>query len=280
MIKHAASLVVFLFAAACGTPDAAPVDRTAGTPAVASPAATPTIHGDWRARVQAEVAALKADAPALYAELTALAPSRTRAGLPRFTQTLSSDPRATSVLLDRLVRGGAVAERLALAEALGRTTGTYADALVDLLDAEATPEVRGVLVFVARRAPADHALRVLQRGFADASPEVVAEAARVAAGHAAGVHLAGELRTALTSTAAPVRAEAARTLGLLGVAAARTDLLARLADGDADVRLASLRALDQLAPGSVTLATLGTLARDADPRVARLAARLADTAVR
>ena len=167
MWKASVSLILLL-SAACGGTEDAPVDRASSAPLVApAPAQAPTIDGDWRARVQADVAALQAQDPSLYAELMALAPAKTRAGHLRFTSTPSADPRATSVLIDRLLRGASEDERAALIEALPRTRGMYADALVELFSSEPVASVRAVYVHAAKRAPADHALRVLQRGLAD-----------------------------------------------------------------------------------------------------------------
>ena len=280
MIRQAVTLVIFL--AACGAPDDTSIDRSATPlrPAVTTPTQQP-IGGDWRVRVAAEVSDLRTSAPALHAELTALAPSRTRAGILRITSTPSADPRATSVFLDRLARGdGSAAERAAYAEVLARTTGTYADALVDLFAAEREVAVRAAYVHTVRRVTTDHAVTVLQRGLADPSAEVQAEAARVAGGHPAGTRVAAELRAALVSSAPEVRSEAARALGILGVDTARGELLARLGDGAPEVRLEALRALDRIAPGSIDAVMLSTLARDTDERISRLAVKLADTAVR
>jgi hypothetical protein len=280
MTRQAVALIIFL--AACGGPDdATTIDH--GTPLrpVATAPNTRPITGDWRVRVAAEVSDLRATAPALHAELMALTPSTTRAGLLRFTSTPSADPRATSVFLDRLERGtGSLAERAALAEVLARTTGTYADAIVDLFAAEREPAVRTAYIHAVKRVPTEHAVTLLQRGLADPSAEVQAEAARIAGGHAAGTRVAAELRAALAASASEVRSEAARALGILGVDTAHGELLARLGDGSPEVRLEALRALDRIAPGSVDAGRLAALSRDSDERIARLAAKLADTAVR
>ena len=277
MMKTALSLLVVVFAA-CTSADEPTVDRT---PTVASePAHAPTISNDWRARGAADVAAMKQTSPTLLAELQALAPSKTRAGHLRFTSTLPSDPRATSVLLDRLTRGASDDERAALVEALPRTTGTYADALVDLYDTERVPTVRAVYVFAAKRAPSELALHVIRRGLADRDPVVQAEAARTAASHAVGAQVETELRAALGANSAVVRAAAARALGVLGIEAARDDLVHRLSHDAAEVRLQALRALDRVAPGAVGGGMLGQLARDTDPRVSALASKLDNTATR
>jgi len=118
-----------------------------------------------------------------------------------FTSDALHDPRAASVFLDRLSRGGESDEvRAALVEALPRTGGTYADAAIDLLANETSAMVRGSYVFAARRAPAAQAIVLIKRGLADAAPEVQAEAARSAAAHPSGKQLAPELRATLASS--------------------------------------------------------------------------------
>ena len=279
MTRQAVALIIFL--AACGGTEDTTIENPGAPlkPAVTAPAQSGST--DWRVRVAADVADLRASDPTLLAELTAIAPQRTRAGILRFTTTPSADPRATSVFLDRLARGsGTAAERAALGEVLARTTGAYADALVDLFAAERDASVRSAFVHSAKRSSSEHAVTVIQRGLGDPAAEVQAEAARIASAHPSGARLAPELRLALASAAPEVRSEAARALGILGVEAARGKLVARLGDGAADVRLESLRALDRIAPGSVDAATLSTLSRDGDERISRLAVRLADTAVR
>ena len=280
MTRQAVALIIFL--AACGGPEDTTMETTPGTP-LKPTVTTPTqaVNADWRARVAADVADLRTSAPALLAELTAVMPQRTRAGILRFTSTPSADPRATSVFLDRLAHGsGTVAERAALGEVLARTMGTYDDALIDLFAAERDASVRSAYVHTAKRATSEHGVTVIQRGLRDPVAEVQAEAARIAAGHPSGARLAPELRAALASSAPEVRSEAARALGILGVESARGELVSHLRDGSPDVRLESLRALDRIAPGSVEAAMLSSLARDSDERISRLAVKLADTAVR
>ncbi|HVK88968.1 MAG TPA: HEAT repeat domain-containing protein [Kofleriaceae bacterium] len=273
MWKRAACLVIAL--AAC---TASSDDRT--TPTAAPPSSSNQPRGDWRARIAADASELRSSAPAHYAELRGAAPQTTRAHTLRFTTELIRDPRAASVFLERLAEGSDSAEvRAALVEALPRTGGIYADAVAELIVNERDAAVRTAYVFTMRRAPADLAIAVLARGLADDDTSVRAESARSAAAHTDGARLAGELRAALSASDPQLRVEAARALGILRVTGAQPELSVRLSDASADVRLEALRALDRIAPGSLTgRPALEALASDPDPRVARLAASLAGRA--
>lgn len=259
-------------------PVSAPVatDSVAPTPTPTSPTVAPArVATTWRDRVRSDLAAMKASAPQLLVELTQLAPSKTRAGFVRFTSDAIHDPRAASVFLDRLARGGDSDDvRAALVEALPRTGGTFADAAVELMGTERSSVVRAAYVHAARRAPGAQAIAIMTRGLADGEAEVQAEAARSAAAHPEGKRLASALRAALASSNAAVRAESARTLGILKVADARDALAARISDESADVRLEALRATERIAPGSVRSLPLDKLAKDEDPRIVALVGRL------
>ena len=276
-------LVSSLLLAACAACGAAADDHEpAGAPAaqVAAPAVVQApVTGDWRARVAADVAALRAASPELYAELAALAPRTTRAGLLRFTTQVDRDPRAAAVFLDRLARGGASeGERGALVEALPRTGGVFADALAELMAAEPSAAVRAVYVFVAWRAPEALALPVLRRGFTDGDAEVRAAAA--------GRPPPRRRRRAARARAARRARRPRRRHARRGRPRARdpADRRARRAGGAARRRRArraarALRALDRVAPGSLAAhPALPALAADADPRIAQLARKVAGAA--
>jgi HEAT repeat protein len=239
-------------------------------PQVATPAPAALT---WKERVSSELSSMET---AKRDELAQLAPQATPAG-PRFTVELVRDPHATAVFIDRLARKTDAEDvRVALAEALPRTGGLYADAVADLFVDEGSALVRTAYVVSARRAPADQALSILRRAFADTSVEVRAEAARSAAAvTAVGMKLASELRMALSDVDATLRVEAARTLGSLRIEAAKDDLNKALADSSADVRLEAMRALDRITPGSLAgTATVVALQSDPDERVSRLAKQL------
>ncbi|MDX2092465.1 MAG: HEAT repeat domain-containing protein [Kofleriaceae bacterium] len=277
MWKRSAALVVLL--AACSSSTDEPVAAPAPL-VVSSSTPPPQVHADWRARVTAEVLAVRTSSPAHYEELRRAAPQKTRARTLRFTTDVIHDPRAAAVFLERLVENVDTAEvRAAIVEALPRTGGLYADALADLMVHETSAEVRTAYVFAARRAPGDLAIGVLARGLSDEASIVRAEAARSAAAHPDGARLANELRAALASPDPQLRTEAARALGVLRVTGAQAELTARLTDASPEVRLEALRALDRIAPGTLAgRPALDTLASDPDPRVARLASKLAGRA--
>lgn len=181
------------------------------------------------------------------AELASLQPSVTRAGFLRFTTKAIHDPRAARVFLDRL-ESGAESEgvRAALVEALPRTGGEYADAIVELMAKERSPLVRAAYVHTARRAPALQAIAIAERGFVDSSPEVIAEAIRATASLADGAKLASSLRASLASSDATVRMEAARAIGILKIAIAKTELDALAFDASPEVRREAARATMRL----------------------------------
>ena len=182
-------------------------------------------------------------------ELMDLQPSVTRAGFLRFTDGAIHDPRAARVFLDRLESGTeSEGVRAALVEALPRTGGEFADAVVELMAKERSPIVRAAYVHTARRAPATQAIAIAERGFADASPEVVAEAIRATATLADGAKLASALRSSLSSSDATVRLEAARAIGVLKIAIAKTELDALAFDVSPEVRREAARASTRSRP--------------------------------
>ncbi|MFN0245276.1 MAG: HEAT repeat domain-containing protein [Kofleriaceae bacterium] len=180
-------------------------------------------------------------------ELESLQPSVTRAGHLRFTTKAIHDPRAARVFLDRLhVATESEAVRAALVEALPRTGGDYADEVLELMAKERSPLVRAAYVHTARRAPAAQAVAIAQRGLADSSPEVIAETIRATASLVDGAKLAGPMRSALSSSDATVRMEAARTIGILKIGIAKSDLDALAADASPEVRREAARAITRL----------------------------------
>ncbi|MCG8418027.1 MAG: HEAT repeat domain-containing protein [Proteobacteria bacterium] len=292
MKHHLAMLTAFAVAACGGTGDnravrdqpsaaangdSAPVGAVDLENGVATFAPAQRPGTSWRQRVSLQVAELEDYAPEVLARFSSIKPLRTRAGHLRFSTDAIHDPRAAAVFLGRLERGNEpAAVRAALAQALPRTGGFFADALVDLLDAETDQRVRAVLVASARRAPVDLALPALARGLRDASPNVRAEAAYTVSALPAGARLAGTLISLLADSAEKPRVAAAEALGVLRVARARNALAALLGDASSDVRLATLRALGQIDPSWIKgRPMLGTLAADSDPRIARLARHLA-----
>lgn len=263
-MRSLSTLAIALCLAACA-PERADSDGEAARELAAA--------GDWQSWVDAEVARLERERPDFAAQVLAMEPTVTRADTLRMTDPAVRDADAAPLLLHRLQREDDPARRAALAEALPRTGGRYADALGDLLAAEGSELVREVLVASAWRAPAAEALPVIEAALGDASPQVRTAAAHTASRHPEGARVADALAARLADDAAPVRAAAARALGVHQVDRAAA-LQPLLADADADVRLAALRALDRTGAISSDSSHVARLAGDPDPRVRRLATRL------
>ncbi len=231
----------------------------------------------WRQRVAAELDTLRANDAPRFQGLNMMAPVRGRAGQLRLTTMLLGDPAATAALLDRLDRKADPADvRAALAEALPRTSGAFADALLDLLSAETDPAVRAMLVSAARQIEIDSAVTVLAAGLADSDAGVRTEAAHTA-GFApeAGARLVAPLTGLLEDAHPATRSASARALGLVHAEAAVSQLAQRLSDPSADVRLEALRALQRIDRGWLKTSTaLRGLAGDSDSRVSALARTL------
>jgi HEAT repeat protein len=210
-------------------------------------------------------------------QLTVMQPQKTRAGWLRFTDPVINNPDAAAILLERLIGGADAPEvRAALAEAIGRTRGDYAVEVSELLASEADPRVREMLVgTLGRQAPTPAALVGLATGLQDSAAQVRAAAARTAAYRSDGAQLGDALIGLLADAESSVRSDAAQTLGVLQVAAAKQSLVALLADGDAEVRLNALRAVHRIDPEfALALPVLAQLEQDDDARVQRLAAKI------
>ena len=233
---------------------------------------------EWQDWLASEVARAERERPAEVTELRAATPVATRAGHPRFTTAALESPGAGALLLDRLSRGTDPAPvRAALAEALPRTGGAYASALVGLMAKEQDPEVRVAMVGALRRGAPEPALAGLRAGLADTDPRVRAAAAEVAARRPDGATLADPLIARLADDSAEVVLAATRSLGALAVDAAFPAVQGRLKDmspGTAELRLHSLRALVRIdAARTAGLPELTALQGDPDPRIVEAARR-------
>ncbi|MCA9582875.1 MAG: hypothetical protein KC416_13845, partial [Myxococcales bacterium] len=67
--------------------------------------ATAALASDWRADLETTRDQVKKNDPALYSELTALQPRKTRAGFPRFISKALHRPEAFAFLVDRFLTG-------------------------------------------------------------------------------------------------------------------------------------------------------------------------------
>ncbi len=225
----------------------------------------------WQQRITADVNALHANQPETLATLRTLAPRRTRASTLRMMHPLLRDTLAASVLLDRLVNTRLDdATRAAMIEALPRTGGLYADAVVDLFDGETSARVRAAMIATLIRAEPTLAALGLARGLRDVNAGVRAEAARAVGRHRRGDLLSAELLPLLRDSDSAVRAQAARSFGLRRIVGA-LDKLAPLADDPtANVRLEALRAMRRIDPGFARrVPAVHRLRTDTDPRVRR-----------
>lgn len=211
-----------------------------------------------------------------FAALRALRPGETRAGHPRFADPILKDPSAAEVFGERLADPRVpAAERVALAEALPRCGGAWARVGLDRLEVEPDAAVRAVLISGLQRATGDEALAGARVGLTDPAATVRRAAAELAGWvPSVGEAVRGELTAALADDAGEVRAAAARALGLTGDAAVFDAVARGLADGEAQVRLESLRALRRIDDSRAGRSPAAlSLQQDPDERVRRAARR-------
>jgi hypothetical protein len=234
-------------------------------------------HADWRVRHQGEVLLGWRHNSALFAEVAEVSPAYDRGGRPLFNQDAFLDGDARPAVLERLLHGGEAAPiRAALATALAGLRSDWDVISSELLRDEAMPQVREALVWSMRRAGAKPAAAGIALGLTDPDPGVRAAACRSVGWRSDGADYAAALLGTLADEDSDVRAMAARALGWRHVAAAWQPLLSLLEDPSADVRLHSLRALSRVdAAATARIGALHALQRDPDPRVARVAKRLA-----
>jgi len=253
----------------------------APTAEVLSARAAPTSvtpRGDLRAwALQADAAAHAAD-PALTAMAWSAEPGVTRAGTARFNRPELESPAAAGPLFARLLLAGEAPEvRAALVEAIARTGGDWAPAMVRLQAAEADAWVRLFILESARRAPEREALVLLRGGVVDPEARVRAAAVRaIPAVPTAAAAMSREVLAALGDPSAEVRAGAARSAGWMGLQGASQGLSSLVSDAGPEVRLAALRALERLhgAGGAPTQRAAQALSEDVDPGVRRAALSL------
>lgn len=231
------------------------------------------IGTDWQKRVLAmDVRAWQFDRAVASLAWTE-APAPYRNGLLRFADPRLQVADAAGPILARLVWGKEPEPvRVALAEAVTRAGKSWGGVVAAMLPAEADALVRTVLVEDGRYADPASALQLVHLGFEDNAAPVRAAAARTAAWITPPTAVKDGLLTSLDDPDAAVRAEAARTVGYLDVEGGWQPLVKRLADSDAGVRLAALKALQHLDSASAaTLPEVQVLRQDKDTRVQRAA---------
>ncbi len=242
-----------------------PVDNATSSKEVAF-----VLGADWRVSVDDAVAELRSRDPELAEALYAMEPRSTRAGTARFTGPLVRHPIAAAVFLDRLTAGdGASSEvRAAFVEALPRTTGPFGPAVTALLADESDAGVRMAMVASLRTAEASSALAGLELGLSDSDPTVRLTAARTTARRTDGVELESELLAAAADADVRVKTQAIRTLGVLQIEGAKSQIEAELSAQDAELRLSAVRALIRIDP-AFAKSRVASLVADEDPRIAK-----------
>lgn len=273
-LSYLLSIAGFFGLPACDSGDADHPPRSNEQSALI--AASPT--ADWRQSVAHTVSQLRRQQPQLATDLYRLSPRRTRAGTLRFTGPIVRQPAAAAVFLDRLqARHDNAPTREALAEALPATTGAFGSALVALLEDEPNPRVRAAMVAALRTADSVSALSGLELGLRDPNDEVRAWAARTAARRRDGNALIGPLlrvaSTSNTGSELEVKLAAIRSLGALGATDATQLLQSELASTQPQLRLASIRALQQVAP-ELAATHAARMVSDANPKVANAASKI------
>ncbi len=263
------------------TTPAEPVAKVLLTPA--SDPAPPSAQ--WRSWVASEVGRAQAEAPEWAAHVLSVQPKLARSGVLRLVDPALEHPAAAPLLLHRLESGeGAPELRAAIAGALATTGLDTSTIVLELLGSEPEPLVREGLLWALRRGQGPAVIAGLELALADPDPIVRRSAAmhasRFTAGSTEGTELADSLATsligALDDVDVDVRLTAARSLGALGVEAAKPALTGMLGASEPKLRLAALQALDRIDPSYAEgLQQLGALQQDSDPKVAAAAAKIA-----
>jgi hypothetical protein len=224
----------------------------------------------WQAWLDAEVARIQAEAPEWFDHVMTLEPKRARSRVMRLVGPALEDPSAAPVLLHRFQTANEPpATKAAVVAALAFTNGSYAAALVDLLQVEPEPLVRVGMIGALQRLGGPEVLAAFELALGDPDAEVRTAAANAIGRHADGASLAAPLIAALDDVG-DVQVAAARSLGYLHIEAAIEALSKQLSNADAGVRLSSLQAIDRIDPTRARdLAP--PLVDDADPVVAHAA---------
>ena len=236
----------------------------------ASVATPDSVEGILAAAAQVESAR-----PDFYAELNGARIGKSPNGMARFTHLQLADADAGVVLAARMLNPElTVDERNALADALARTGGDFGALTAALFGQEQDAKVRSTMAMTLRRASSESARVGLVLAIADADAQVRADAAHAAASHPELEALRAPLRNALNDASSVTRAAAARALGVLQDGESAATILTMINDEDAETRLQALRALKRIDTGLLAQVNLTALEKDADPRIAKEAAKL------
>lgn len=231
---------------------------------------------DWAHSAVLSANTLAQSQPQLARDIATGDPGLSRSGQPVFPDATWRVPEAAGALLVRIAEGGESADvRVGLLDALSRTKGDWAPAVVGLLRHETHPDVRRMMVEILREAPIAQARAGVTLGLSDSDVSVRAAAVRVVGNHFDGAKLGDLAVMGLRDHSPAVRTEAARSIGYAGFTDGFGAVKSLLSDSDSDVRYRALRSLQKLDASTVAgLPELSTLAADADPRISREASLL------
>jgi hypothetical protein len=227
----------------------------------------------WQIRVLSDIEAFKKESEKDYQALLHLKPRVTRSRALRFIDGRLYHPRATSVLLYRLINEEADAQvREALVEAISHSKGEYADAMLDLITREPEPRVRARMVAALRFADEPSTLQGLQLGLKDDSAVVRAAVARTIGKLDKTPQLVNLLMTNLKDKDPAVQIAAIQSARIFKLTEAKDTLETLLGSTHPTVRLESLYAISHLAPE--VLERVPKLEQDPDQKVSEAAVRL------
>jgi HEAT repeat protein len=222
---------------------------------------------EFAQQVHEGASSVRASHPELARQVDAMKPVLNRAGRMFFPGQQWAEPTAQLLIQDRLLTAKDDASfRVALAYALNE------DHRLPWSEIEVQEEaVRVALIGNYKK----DGSAVLRLALTDESSLVRGEAARLCGYQQDSAGLGGALLPLLADDSAGIRRSAVRSLGWLDVKDAYPAIRALLVDADAQVRKASLRALDTIDPVQTRgLPELEQLKKDVDSAVARKATAL------
>jgi HEAT repeat protein len=227
-------------------------------------------------QIAQEAAAARASDPGLAQAVDGIAFVKNRAGLPRPVFERAGDPTAALLIAHRIL--AATDDDTTRAQLVRLLLHARPDLAHRVLLHDPSEAVRAMTSLVLARAEYDDRVRALLDGLGDPAPSVRAAFARAATEESAPEVLEA-LQQALRDPEPGVRSAAAWTLGVHRTPTAIPALENAMNDPDAQVQLEALRALHRVAPDNARAHPMtAKLAANPDPRIARAARRILDSA--